>query len=118
MSETPGVDLTTVEKTRGAIVARPLVKMLDTHALNALDRTIEQASESEPRAPHVILDLSRVAIIPSLTLGLLMQIGKKCAGRRQRLKLVAVQPQVRKVFALTRLDEVFQFADSVESAIE
>ena len=118
MSETPGVDLTTIEKTGGAIVARPQVKMMDQNVINALDRTIDQASESEPRAPLVILDLSRVAIIPSLAVGFLMQLAAKCARRQQRLKLVAVQPQVRKVFALTRLDEVFQFAESVESAME
>jgi anti-anti-sigma factor len=118
MSETPGDDPCPIEKTGGAIVARPRAKMLDPKALQALERTIDQASESEPPAGLVILDLSSVAIIPSLALGLLMRIGKNCAHRQQRLKLVGVQPQVRKVFALTRLDEVFQFADSVESAIE
>ncbi len=104
MSETPGVDLVTIEKTGGAIVARPLVKMLDQRALDALDRAIYQASESEPRAPLVILYLSRVAIFPSMGLAFLMQLSTKCSGRQQRLKLAAVQPQVRKVFAVTRMD--------------
>jgi anti-anti-sigma factor len=117
MSETPGVDLIAIEKTGGAIVARPQVKMLDQRALDALDRAIDQASEPEPPAPLVVLDLSRVVIVPSLALGPLMRIAGKCARRQQRLKLAAAQPQVRKVFALTRLDEVFQFADSVESAV-
>ena len=118
MSETPGDDPITIEKTGGAIVARPQVKMLDQTALKALDLSIDQASEPEPRAPLVILDLSRVAIVPSLALGPLMHIAGKCARRKQRLKLAAAQPQVRKVFALTRLDEVFDFADTVESAVE
>jgi anti-sigma B factor antagonist len=118
MSQTPGVDLIPIEKTRGAIVARLQVKMLDQRALNALERAVDQASETEPRAPLVILDLARVAIVPSLALAVLMQLAGRCAGRQQRLKLVAVQPQIRKVFALTRLDEVFQFADTVESAME
>lgn len=117
MSENPGGDPITIEKTGGAIVVRARVKILDRSAVDALERTIDQASESEPR-DLVILDLSRVAIIPSLALGLLMRIAGKFAGRQQKLKLAAVQPQVRKVFALTRLDEMFQFADSVESAIE
>ena len=117
MSETPGVDLVEIEKTDGAIVARPQVKMLDQKALDALDFAIDRASQSEPPAPLVVVDLSRVVIIPSLGLGPLMQIAGKCARRKQGLKLAAAQPQVRKVFALTRLDEVFQFADSVESAL-
>ena len=118
MSETPSDNPVTIEKTGGAIVARPQVKMLDQNALRALDLAVDQASESEPRAPLVILDLSRVAILPSLALGVLMRIASTCARRQQRLKFVGVQPQIRKVFALTRLDEVFQFADSVESAMK
>jgi anti-anti-sigma factor len=70
------------------------------------------------RQGGVVLDLSRVAILPSLALAFLMQLNSRCARRGQTLKLAAVQPQVRKVFAHTRLDEVFQFADSVEAAIE
>ena len=118
MSETPGVDLMPIERLGGAIVARPQVKMLDPIALRALDRAIDQASESEPRAALVIVDLSRVAIIPSLSLGPLMQIASDCARRGQKLKLAAAQPQVRNVFKITRMDEVFQFADTVESALE
>ena len=37
--------------------------------------------------------------------------------RRQRLKLAGLQPQLRRVFTITRLDRVFQFADSVEAAM-
>ena len=117
MSENPGGDPIAIEKTGGAVVVRPHVKMLDGSAFDALERAIDQGGESEPSA-LVILDLSRVAIIPSLALGLLMRLGGKLAGRQQKLKLVGVQPQVRKVFALTRLDEVFEFAESVESAME
>ena len=118
MSEVHGVDLITIEKTGGAIVLRPQVKMMDQKAVEALERAIDRAGESEAGAPLVFVDLSRVAIMPSLALGTLMRIANNCGRRQQKLKLVAVQPQVRKVFALTRLDEVFQFADSVESAIE
>ena len=116
MSETPGANLPTIENTGAAIVVRPQVKLLDQSAFREIERSIDRASESEPRVPLVVLDLSRVAIIPSLTLGLLMRVANECAARQQTLKLAAVQPQIRKVFALTRLDEVFQFAESVESA--
>ena len=118
MSENPGGDAITIEKTGGAVVVRPQVKMLDRGALDALERAIDGAGESEPAAPLVILDLSRVAIVPSLALGMLMRMAGKLGGRRQKLKLVGVQPQVRKVFAITRMDEVFEFAESVESAME
>jgi anti-anti-sigma regulatory factor len=47
-----------------------------------------------------------------------MQLAGNCARRQQKLKLASAQPQVRNVFKITRLDEVFQFADTVESALE
>ena len=118
MSEASGANPITMEKRAGAIVARPQVKMMDDDTLKTLARSIDEASESDPVPPLVVLDLSRVAIVPSLALGLLVQILNKCKARQQALKLAGVQPQIRKVFALTRLDRVFQFADSVDAAIE
>ena len=53
-----------------------------------------------------------------VALGLLVQTLNKCKGRHQRLKLAGAQPQIRKVLTLTRLDQVFDLADSVESAVE
>ena len=50
-------------------------------------------------------------------LGLLVQISNQCKSREQKLRLVGLQQQIRQVFAITRLDRVFQFADSVEAAI-
>jgi anti-anti-sigma factor len=51
-------------------------------------------------------------------LGLLVQISSKCKARQQKLKLAGVQPTVRQVFSITRLDRVFDFAPNVEAAIE
>jgi anti-anti-sigma factor len=65
-----------------------------------------------------VLDLEKVQLLPSLALGLLVQISHKCKARQQKLKLAAIQPAVRQVFAITRLDRVFEFAATVEAAIE
>jgi anti-sigma B factor antagonist len=107
-----------VEKKGDALIARPQVKMMDDVTLRRLARSIDDASESDPGISLVILDLSRVAIVPSMALGLLLQTLNKCTARQQRLKLAAVQPQIRKVLTLTRLDQVFELADSVEAASE
>src|SRR5689334_25348062 len=107
-----------MERIDSAIVARLQAKMMDDHVLKALARSIDEASASDPGVTLVIVDMSRVAIVPSLALGLLLQISNKCSARQQRLKLVGVQPQIRKVFAITKLDRVFQFADAVDAAIQ
>jgi anti-sigma B factor antagonist len=94
------------------------MKMMDDHALKMLIRLVDEVAAPEAGIRLVVVDLSRVAILPSLALGLLVQISNMCKAREQRLKLVGLQPQIRQVFSITRLDGVFQFADSVEDAIK
>ena len=118
MSETFDESPVAAERIGAALVVRARVKMLEPVALERLARSIDDASEADPGGiALVVLDLSHVAIVPSLALGLLVQTLNKCKGRQQRLKLAGVQPQIRKVLTLTRLDEVFDLADSVESAV-
>jgi anti-sigma B factor antagonist len=119
MSETPEKPAPfTVERTAdgNALVARAHVKMVDDEALKTLTRHIDEAS-GPGGVQLIVLELSKVTILPSMALGLLVQIANKCKARDQRLKLAGVPPQVRQVFTITRLDRVFQFADSVEAAL-
>jgi anti-sigma B factor antagonist len=93
--------------------------MLDDESLRALSQAIdEKAGAAASGVSLVVLDLSRVQLLPSLALGLLVQMSSKCKARQQKLKLAAVQQQVRQVFAITRLDRVFEFAPSVDAALE
>ena len=120
MSQTPEKPApVTVERTGSAVVARAQVKMLDDEALKTLTRLIDEASGAAGGGVQlVVIELSKVMLLPSMALGLLVQISNKCKSREQRLKLAGVQPQVRQVFSVTRLDRVFQFADSVEAAMQ
>ena len=117
--KTPASAAVTVEKTPdgSAVIARAQVKMLDDEALKMLTRQIDEASAAAGGVQLVVIELSKVTILPSMALGLLVQIANKCKSREQRLKLAGVPPQVRQVFSITRLDRVFQFADSVDAAL-
>ena len=106
-----------LERNGQAVVARPNLKMMDDSALKTLCRLIDETAGKDSGIDLVVLDLARVSILPSLALGLLVQISNACKSRGQRLKLVGIQPQIRQVFAITRLDRVFQFAGSVEDAV-
>ena len=107
-----------VEQADGVIIARPKLKMVDDDALKTLGRMVAEASEAHAGTGLVVLDMSSVMIMPSMALGELLQLMNECAARQQKLKLAAVHPQLRRVFAITRLDRVFQFADTVETARE
>jgi anti-sigma B factor antagonist len=106
-----------LEKNGSAVVVRPNMKMMDDNALKTLTRLVDETAGPGSGIDMVILDLARVSILPSLALGLLVHISNSCKSRQQKLRLVGLQTQIRQVFAITRLDRVFQFADSVEAAI-
>jgi anti-sigma B factor antagonist len=118
MSEESAAKSIAVEKIGQVIVGRLPIKMLEEDDLKTLAGLIDQASAADPSITTVVLDFEQVAMIPSLGLGLLVQIANKCKVRRQRLRLAAVRPQVRQVFSITKLDRIFQFSDTVASATQ
>ena len=111
-SSTPSIE------TRGnALIARAEVKLLDDQQLKLLSPAIDETVASNSDISLIVLELSRVQLMPSLAIGLLVQLSNKCKARQQKLKLAGVSPQVRQVFAVTRLDRVFEFAESVDDAV-
>jgi anti-sigma B factor antagonist len=117
VSDTPAPAPVTIEKVGSALVARPQVKLLDEASFKALKRAIEEAGGADAAVPLIVLDLSRVAILPSLALGRLVELATACKSRQQTLKLAALQPQIQKVFSVTRLDTVFPIAETVDAAV-
>ena len=116
MSDTPPAAPFTVEVTDRAIIATPQVKLMDDGVVKALLQAVDEAAAAHPAVPLVVLDLSRVVLLPSIALGLLVQMETRCREREQTLKLAGVQPPLRKVFAITMLDRKFHLADDVEAA--
>jgi anti-sigma B factor antagonist len=107
-----------LETNQNALIARWRTSVMDEDALKVLARSIDAASTASSGINLVVLDVAAVTMMPSLALGLVMQISTLCKSRGQKLKLAGVQPPVRKVFSVTRLDRLLQFADSVEAAIK
>ena len=68
-------------------------------------------------APDVVLDLASVDFIDSSGLGIVIGALKRVWSRGGRLRVVAAQPQVVKVFELTELDRILPLAASVEEAV-
>ena len=118
MSEKTQTQPIILEKRDNAVIVRPQVKMMDDDQLKALIKVIDEAAGADSGVKLLVLDLSRITILPSLALGLMVQMSRNCKVRDQKLKLAAVQAHIRKVFAVTRLDRVFQFTNSVEAAME
>jgi anti-sigma B factor antagonist len=117
MSDVPAKPTISIEKSGQAVIVRPQSRMMDENEIKSLAQVIDQAAVADAGVSLVVLDLSLVQMLPSLGLGALVQISNKCRARQQKFKLAAVQPSVRQVFSITKLDRVFDMAASVESAM-
>ena len=82
-------------------------------AIQFKDRMREK---TEDAGAHIVLDLGQVDFIDSSGLGAIVAAMKQ-VGPERRLDLAALNPNVDKVFRLTRMDSVFRIFDTLEEAL-
>jgi len=70
----------------------------------------------ESRPPRVIVDLRGVSYIDSSGVGTLVEMKRRADGNGASVVLVGLQPRVRSVFEITRLDTFFHIVETLEEA--
>lgn len=113
MSDTP---VTQIENLGDVVVVRVLAPQLDELPAREMQHDVIAAAAETPHSPFV-LDMSQVTFMPSLSLAVLVRISSDLRSRNQRLILAGLQPMVRQVIVVTRLDRLFELAESAEAAI-
>jgi anti-anti-sigma factor len=116
MPEAPVADPVTIEESGQGVVARVSIKLFDDKTMKRMNDMIDQAA-AKPGVIYVVLDMSKVQIVPSLGLGALVQMSNKCKARKQRLRIAGLQPQVRQTMAITKLDRILDLVDTVEEGV-
>ncbi len=90
-------------------------KLMDDRSCKDLsDAVLPLAAQ---RRQPVVLDLSQVQYLPSIAIGALATILRELKRLDQRLVLIHVQPTVRQVFAITKMDRMFELAETLEAAL-
>lgn len=87
------------------------VDRLDAAAAPALKTRLQKRMEGSTR--KILLNLERVAFMDSTGLGVLVSL-VKMLGRDGAIAVTGVQPPVRRLFELTRLDTVFRMTNGIE----
>jgi anti-sigma B factor antagonist len=82
------------------------LEQLSTDLMETLNKTTEE---------RVILDFRNVKFMSSSFLGKLVQVHKKTVEFKVKLKLCSIDPEIRQVFKITRLDKLFDI-ESDETA--
>lgn len=66
----------------------------------------------------LIIDLRATTFLDSTGLGVLVNALKRCREAGGELRLVAVEPRILKLFAITGLQDTFSISSSIEGAEE
>src|SRR6476620_1022705 len=90
-------------------------RILDETKLEEIGRDLLEKLNSTTEE-RVILDFRRVKFMSSSMLGKLVQIHKKSKEFKVHLKLAAIDPQIREVFKITKLDKLFEIEDDEVAA--
>lgn len=97
-----------------------IVTLLGRFTINTigdrLDSTIRQLLDQGCKT--IIIDLAGVTHLDSTGIGKFIQYLNLIMGVGGKLSMAGAQPTIRESFRVTRLDTVFRFYDSVETALE
>ena len=99
-----------------------VVNFEDTAILDTLQ--VEQIGEAlyelvdGKACRKIILDFTKVQLLSSSALGILITLLKKSSEIKGRVVLCSLRPELRKIFKISRLDKMFEFADNEEEALE
>jgi anti-sigma B factor antagonist len=90
-------------------------RILDETKLEELSRELMEEL-NKTTEERVILDFRNVKFMSSSMLGKLVQVHKKAGEFKVKLKLCAIDPEIRQVFKITRLDKLFEIESDEASA--
>lgn len=97
------------------VVVMSLSGSADMSEISRLNRQLEGLFVEGRK--QVVLELLGLEFASSMALGAMIRTYTRCRERGGRLVLVGPQDALRQVLRTTRLDELFQFAETVEEGI-
>ena len=83
--------------------------------LHALQSTAKRLL-NEPGCAGLVLNLAEVGTVDSAGIGGLVAVYTSAAEHKLAVALVRASPQIRRMLGITRVDEMFEFADDEQSA--
>jgi anti-sigma B factor antagonist len=103
-------------RSEGQVKILELSGRFDSYTAPQVRQWLEEAADSEPA--QMVLNLSGVHFVDSTALATLVQGMKRCRLLNGDLRLCCLQPPVRMIFELTRLDKAFEVFASEEAAVQ
>src|SRR5262249_31813412 len=92
-------------------------KILDEANIQELGQELFQLIEEEDRK-NLLLNFSSVEFLSSAALGKLITLDRKVKAHSGKLKLSNIRPEIYEVFAITKLNKLFDIKDDEADAWE
>jgi len=91
-------------------------KILDEASIQEMGQELFQLVEQDKR-DKILLNFSKVDFLSSAALGKLITLDKKVKAHSGKLKLCNIRPEIYEVFAITRLNKLFDIKDDEADAL-
>jgi anti-sigma B factor antagonist len=91
-------------------------KILDEASIQELGQELFQLAEEGDRK-SLLLNFSSVEFLSSAALGKLITLDKKVKAHSAKLKLSNIRPEIYEVFAITKLNKLFEIHDNEADAL-
>jgi anti-sigma B factor antagonist len=92
-------------------------RVLDAQVIEAIGRDLYALVDQQARK-KLILDFSKVEFLSSQMLGVIMTLHKKSAAIKGRVVLCGLRPELKKVFALMKIDKLVPIVEMEGEAME
>jgi len=92
-------------------------KILDEGNIQIIGNQLFALIEEDGRQ-KIVLDFSNVEYLSSAALGKLITMDKKVKAAKGKLRLCAIRPDIYEVFAITKLNKLFDMKDNLEAALQ
>lgn len=93
----------------------PLEGEIDLHVSPRITSTLNAAVKAKPR--NLVIDMENVSYIDSSGLAVLIEAMQKVEKYGGKFALAGLQENVKPIFEIARLDQVFQIYPDVNSAL-
>jgi anti-sigma B factor antagonist len=91
-------------------------KILDELSIQELGQELFQLVEQEKHA-KLVLNFFNVEFLSSAALGKLITLEKKVKAQSGKVKLSNIRPEIYEVFAITKLNKLFEIKDDEAEAV-
>ncbi len=92
--------------------------LIDRISVEQVGDRIMREIESTEAGPKVVICFDKIKEVSSAILGAVLKIEKQVRLRDGSLKLAGMQPNVKEVFHLTRLDTILEIHESAQEAVQ